>query len=364
MATTRIDQPGTFDYARAECGQRGPAWLWDLAGELDDCPSQRILERYGSSLDDVRHYRQLCGLGPPGRQQAEGLFPLIAAAECLNHDIEKTKLLKIAVLGEIDQDEIVRRLGVEKHLLQAWEQAFFAARGNRSSIDWIRGHVIQPELNAGNAEFAARLKMAAAVGPVGARVILDADSRVPIDEGQRLFDRMIKLSLKFDAAAELSISSQEERIHFSRLHVALQHQSQQLRLARERLEQKCREASDRHELAKIRLEMAQQREARRVDKQARRREERSVHRDGELHSEDLLAERKQAARQAQREAMEARAAESPLAQLHWAKATPLTEPQQLREETTTEAQAAGKTPIVVRPLGIWRPTEEGVAVPA
>ncbi len=68
-------------------------------------------------------------------------------------------------------------------------------RGCRNAVGWFAAHVIGPELAAGRSELAAKLKLVAAVGPVGAQAVLDVGSRVPVTAGEHLFQRKLRLHL-------------------------------------------------------------------------------------------------------------------------------------------------------------------------
>ena len=222
-------------------------------------------------------------------------------------------------MGELDQSEIVRRFGIERPVLEIWEKLFFEARGQRGHTDWVHGQIICPTQREGKAELASRLKLVAAAGPVAARAILDCDSRVPLQEGERLFDRRLKLHLKFDAACDMPLKSDRDRMSFVRLHVAMKGQEQRLQLQERRLQQRCREASNKHELATMRLELARERDERLATAQARRDEERAFVREGARITKELQAEQRRAERQAERDAAVARVASSPLAALRWAR---------------------------------------------
>ena len=226
----------------------------------------------GQELLDACHYRTLCDHSPVGKKQALALYPNIAAAEAINADEAKTRLLKIAVLGEIDVPEIAQQLSLDAAVVETWEKLFFNVRGLRSAFGWIDPHVIRPELAAGRADLAARLRMVCAVGPLGAQVILRADTRLPIDESQRLFERQLKLHLKFDAAMELTLDTPKNQIFFLRRHMALMQEEKRLELAREKLEKKCVEAINRHKLSMIQAEIALERERSRAAARARREE--------------------------------------------------------------------------------------------
>lgn len=295
----------------------GPACRWRLAFELPPVIPRRFAKHYDQFVLDAHDYIGLCRKADKGRQQAVTKYPLIAKAEELQRNDALTAQLQISVLGELDFREIALRCAIEEPVLEMWERLYFAVRGQRTHTGWVQAEIICPAQREGKVELAARLKLVAAAGPVAARAILDCDSRVPLQEGERLFDRRLKLHLKFDAACDMPLVSGRDQMAFIRMHVEMKGQEQKLRLQERKLEQRCREALDKHELAKLRLEFAREREEKRARAQARRDEELALVRHGSRISKELQEEQRRAEWQAQRDAAIARAASSPLATLKW-----------------------------------------------
>ena len=265
-----------IDLVEQSLAIHGPASRWQLASDAGPGISHRLARNYDQHTVDAYEFIRLCRTGSKGRQQAIEKYPLIARAEELNSNEALTAQLKIAVLGGLDGPEIASRFSLESQLLDTWEKLFFDARGRRQHVGWVQAHIVIPAQRADGLELAARLKLVAAAGPVAARAVLDCDSRVPIEEGKRLFDRRLKLSLKFDAACSMPLDSDRDRLAFLRMHVEMMGREQNLRLQERKLEQRCRKALDQHELAKLRLEFAREREAKRAAARARREEERAL----------------------------------------------------------------------------------------
>ena len=228
-------------------------------------------------------------------------------------------MLKIAALGGLDGREISQRLRLEEQIVEAWEKIYFDVRGMREAVDWIHLQVIKPEQTAGHDDLAARLKFAVAVGPLGARAVLDLDSRAPLNAGQRLFDRRLKLHLKFDAAAGLSMQSNREKMFFLRTYIGLRGQENRLRLQEQRLQRRCQEALDKQESAKIRLELAHKRAERREAARTHREQERRLIWEAKAKLAQNEAARRRATQAAEAAEAAARATASPLAQLTWHK---------------------------------------------
>lgn len=295
----------------------GPAWRWMRAGEWLHRRPGPMQRRLGQIFLDVHHFRMLSAHSPVGRKQALALYPAIGAAEELNADPTKTDLLKIAILGEIEFGEVCPQLGVDEVVARAWEQTFFDVRGTRTAVGWVHVHLIKPELAAGRADLVARLRMAAALGMVGARAILKADARLPIREAEKWFDRQLRLSLKLDAAMEMTTDTNKTRTFFIRHHARLVHEEKRLKFAREKLEKKCAEALNRHELAKIHAEIALERARGRAAVRARQAEEVDLVRTGEDQSPVWPAAHRREQEAAEQTAMAARIAASPLSRLQW-----------------------------------------------
>ena len=91
----------------------------------------------------------------------------------------------------------------------------------RVATSWLSEQVIEAERKAGNSALAARMKLALTAGVDGVNAILALDEGAPVDEAERLFQRKLALSLKFDDAASMTIDSDENRMKFIKLNVEL-----------------------------------------------------------------------------------------------------------------------------------------------
>ena len=357
MSTVEPDEKALLETAMEQRDLHGPAWRWDLADELRDCWPGRLLERFGHDFANVQHYRTLCGRSEAGRHQAVTLYPALATAESLNADLQKTGQLKIAILGDVDPQEIRQYVDVDEVVLRTWERTFFDVRGTGLATHWINSRVIQPELAAGRHDLAARLRMVAAVGPLGAQAILKADNRLPVREAQKLFDRDLKLHVKFNAAVAMTPDTTKTRLSFIKLHAKLQIEKQRLKLAREKLQQKCAEAIDRQALAKIEAELAMERERNRAAARSRRQEADVLAEMGEEQSRRWLAQRRREKELAQQATIAARIAASPLSQLRWQE---YAEPNILPFDASVESKPARKMPDNPTPVPVVLSTQAPV----
>lgn len=304
-------------YVQAYRGLRGPAWRLALAAELPPNRMHRLVCEADPDVRDVHHFQQLCSRGDSGKSRAKAHYPAIAAAYGLNQDEAKCAAAKILTLGASQRGEIAARLDIEEDILEKWEGLVFDVRQGRDAVGWIHAQVIRPEQSRGNGQLASKMKAAVAGGPVVAQAILDLDSRMPVTAGEKLFDRKLTLHLKFDEAAELSLSTNREKMFFMKLYVELQSQENRLKLAERKLERRCAEARDKLELAKIRMEAVQQRKAARAAAHARCRRERELKKAKKQAQREYLAAQQRAQLRSEQKGAVARAAASPLSGLIW-----------------------------------------------
>jgi hypothetical protein len=222
----------------------------------------------------------------------------------------------VAALGDLPPAEIARRVGVEEAVVKIWESLFYDVRDCRGAISWLVTHVINREIAAGRGELAAKLKMVVAVGPVGAQAILDGGSRVPVTAGEHLFQRKLKLHLKYDQAMGMTEGS-DYHFRFVRLYTNLKMQEKRLKVEEAKLGERCNAALRKHELAQIRLEEALDRAKCRAAREARKAEELALRKEGERHARELAAARLRAFELAEEQEAATRTAASPLNHLTW-----------------------------------------------
>jgi hypothetical protein len=123
----------------------------------------------------------------------------------------------------------------------------------------------------------------------------------------------VKLGLKFSIAMQIPLRTDRQKMFFIRNYNELLYAERRLEIAERRLAQRCQEAMNKHELAKIRREAAQERAERKAAADARRTEQRELKR---LARERQIAQRRDRDL-AENQAAAARAASSPLAQIEW-----------------------------------------------
>ncbi|MCE9607611.1 MAG: hypothetical protein K8U03_22215 [Planctomycetia bacterium] len=302
------------EFVRYQRGIKGPSWRARIAAHTKIRGGTRQAEVADELLMDFSKYLRIKGGDGPGNTRAAKLFPIIAAAERLNEDHEKTAVLKLMVAADMSHDEKHARSDVEISILKTWESLFFDARGQRQATGWLAHNIIEPELKAGNPELASKLKVALMAGPIAVRGMLDMQSGVCLDEGDRLFQRRIKLNEKFDVAVNLPVDSERSQLFFMKLHVSLMAAEKRQALAEQKLAQRCAEARDRVELEKLRLEQAAEFQAVRRSEKMSKAERRAV---GGAARRQATQELKRYQEQAHWKAVQCRVAESPLARLRW-----------------------------------------------
>jgi hypothetical protein len=213
--------------------------------------------------------------GTHHKERARRRFPDIAAAEALVRDATKCEQLKILVVGDCPVSEIAARTGISVSILEAWESIFFDVRAARDASDWVFRWVMVPLLQQGNGRLAAKLKFAYAGGPLAAKALLDAEARVPLKQGVRLFDQKLLLQVKFEEALQYPLNSNRDALNFIKMHADLMYQEKRLQLQERKLAQRSDEALAKQKLAERRLEVSAQRLAERAARRAHGEAERS-----------------------------------------------------------------------------------------
>jgi hypothetical protein len=310
------------EFSRCERGLRGPAWRSRTAQELTDVHRLSVAQLWDPLTIEAAKYFALRADGADGLERAAAAYPKIDAAITLHADSAKTDIMKLLTLADVCIDSIAERVGTKSEVVATWEQLFFDVRGMRSATGWLSIHVIRHECRAGNTALAARMKLALVAGVEGVNAVLAMDHGAPLDEAERLFQRKLKLGLKFDEAAEMPIDSPRSRVNFVKLYVYLQQTEQQLEFAEKKLAARCAEARDRHELAKMRLEFAHERAMAKANEKQQKAERRRQAQEAQNAEAASARELQRYVRLAREKAAACRAAESPLARLTWGTSKP------------------------------------------
>lgn len=301
------------DYARSQRAAAGPAWRSVLAEKWSQETSMRLTDLGDAVLHGFVRYLRL-KQREGGGKQAEARYPRYAAAEKLNTDPEQVAALKLMTVVDLPPEEMHRRSGVDVNVLRTWEQLFYDVRNQRKASLWLKRQVIDRETKAGDPELAAKLQMAIRAGPVAVRGMLDMQQGICLDEADRLFQRKLKLSEKFDLAVNLPVDTCNNRMFFAKTHIALMAEEKRLALAERKLAQRCSEACNRFELRKLRLQQAAEFQALRESARLRKAVRRAAEKAERIRAEQELGRRHA---EAARTTMQQRILESPLGRLRW-----------------------------------------------
>ena len=253
-----IPHINSIDALRYHRSSMGPNWRVQLASSR---PTRSFRRMNGLRDPTVRALQDYLGLtAKKGWAAARAEFPLIARAEDLEQDASRRGTARLMILAGATCEEMSERLGVSQPAIQVWESLYFDVRGLQHALAWLSTYVIRPEQEAGHAELAARLKVAATAGPEAARALLDGPPEVPGDEAERLAWRHLSLQTKLEEAVEMPVETNREKFQFVKYYGRLLMTRKRLELASARLAEKRAAAQRRHELAMQRLEPTRQAE--------------------------------------------------------------------------------------------------------
>jgi hypothetical protein len=285
------------NWLQAQPGRLGPAWRSLLASEmaggaLPRCPDDDMLTA-------AAHFLQHRAHDPTA---AAAAHPLIDAAYDLHTDYEVVAQLKILVAGRVDLSQITELTGLASDVLGSWEKLFFDIRGQDQAMSWLVRHIIVPEQDSGNFEFASQLKLAITHGPDVARKIV-AGTVSALDVSEDTFQELrLKLQMKTAFAFHLPVKAAES-FQWVKLTATV-------KLAEQRLALEEKKLAKRQEIALKKLELIEHQLA---EKSAARAEREAVRQRVDrwrYHQEVHF-------RQQQEEDRRTRIAASPLAQLRW-----------------------------------------------
>lgn len=314
----------------------GPNWRWKIAQES----AQKRFTRHTDALvkrtaDFLRRQSNI----PAGQCDVSDRDVDIAEAVRLNHDEATTDLLKILTLGRCDRSEIAQRLRLDESHILTWELLFFDVRAAHGAVTWIQARIISPLEAAGRLGLVARLRLVSSAGPVAARAIMDADVQMPLDPGQRVFAKQLKLDLKVQEALAFPVTNERQSMQLIVLSAKIRAAEKRLELDKAKLEARCQEAVRKHELAVLRVEVANQNKQTRSRQRdgKRSRTQQAAREHNRTEEMALLRAYEEAARAAAQE----RALASPLAQLTWSSSA-TAKAQSIDAELMTPVESEGE----------------------
>jgi hypothetical protein len=231
-----IPNINSIDVLRYHRSSMGPTWRVQLASSR---PTRSFRRMNGLRDPTVRALQDYFGLtAKKGWAAARAEFPLIARAEDLEQDASRRGSARLMILAGAASEEMSERLGVSVPVIQVWESLYFDVRDLQHALAWVSTYVIRPEQEAGHAELAARLKVAATAGPEAARALLDGPPEVPGDEAERLAWRHLSLQTKLEEAVEMPVETNREKFQFVKYYGRLLITRKRLELASARLAEK------------------------------------------------------------------------------------------------------------------------------
>ena len=294
-------------------GRYGPAWRYRTARGFSH--SFRPCCVADGLTVDVGRYVRLSQQGGEFPARAELAFPEIASALGVQHDDRLRDSLRIMILGQLDNTEILARTGLTEELIGLWQAIFFDVNVATDSVGWQFNHIVGPELDQGNFLLAGSLHAARRGGPEIARGLLDGPQSVPSDSAE--YAKLVRWQSQI-AAYGLSlspVSSREELHTLQKLALDAHRQEQKLSLRKERSASQAAREQHRLEAADRRLRLAESKSKALAQQRSDKQQLKAA-----LDEQRRLRRRDQVAANARREqaARQARIAASELLKLPWA----------------------------------------------
>lgn len=234
----------------------GPAWRSMAAESMATSPTYwRTVDGYTNEL--ARYLRLAASRGDRGAT-ARRVFPEMARAEAIQRDPRQSDALRVMVLGNLPESEILSRSQLSRADACLWRKLYFDVDFAKDSMSWIMSQIVCRELSAGNARLASHLHMARYRGPEVARRLLDGPPLPPEDPDA--YRRWLILQTQIEALPYLLQGPQcrEEMESLVKLSLTLQAQEEQAQLTRRKLDGQDADRTWRREQAEARRQQPQQ----------------------------------------------------------------------------------------------------------
>lgn len=229
----------------------GPGWRVAVATRHPGRTSRLAhRDRLVSQVADFLGRRGCDDFGP---SNAAEKYPDLDAAFRLWGDESAAERLMILAVADCCLSDMAEYLRVAEATVLLTESLFFDVRPCLHAQSWIAARVIEPHIAAGNVEFAAALKLAHYGGEIVAKSLLDAKSRLPLEEANRLFDREMLLHVKLIGVLHAPLGSPEAAADFLKLALEYETKKAKLQLERQKFEHRCAQDVRAHELEMLRL---------------------------------------------------------------------------------------------------------------
>ncbi len=187
-----------------EC-RYGPEHRWQAARRYaadDGRPPAAVLDTpTRAAIDYLRLLRDR------DSEAAGRRHPIVAAACQLRGHAADFDLLRIALLGQLPQNDIAARLDVAPSVVALAEALFFDVAPRRQATSWMDNYVFRPMIQHNDVDLYAKMQIAYHGGPAATCDLLDAEADVPLEEALRLADQQILLHAKFKAALAFKLDA-------------------------------------------------------------------------------------------------------------------------------------------------------------
>src|SRR5256885_2282779 len=128
--------------------RHGPAWRYLTARDYPGYISQtNVADRL---IKRVARYLRLLELGGTCAAAAPRAFPKIARAFELQRNQSLVDDLRLMLLGELDEGEILARTGVTTKDFRSWKRIFCDVNLQLDEFSWHKRHIVAREVEAGN----------------------------------------------------------------------------------------------------------------------------------------------------------------------------------------------------------------------
>lgn len=258
-------------YLKTKRFELGPAWRWKLAQLYLTSGLPNCFWRDAPVVAEIWQY--LRWRARPKRSEIRPNFSLAMhqKVDRLNTDATTVATLKMMVLAGCPLEDICQRTGLDRITFEYWRRSFLDITEERTFGSWMYGHVIEPEIQAGNHRLAAKLQSAYGGGVQVVNAILRAEAGLPKDEAESKLFMEIEMVLRLREALMVPFESETKRMQQIRISLKWLARQDRLAVAKARYEAKTAEehrrlkvAEYRHEQRTLRVQIKEQRRADRL----------------------------------------------------------------------------------------------------
>lgn len=200
--------------------------------------------------------------------------------------------------------------------MQAWTSNCFRNCPSTRPAHWLAEHVIDPAFEAGDLDFALKVKLAEVGGPAAVWLIGQDEANEALGKARRLIDQRMKLAVLAIKALDTAQTSENA---LKIVAMQLQHfrSEQRLRHAERRLGEQCRDAERKHQIAMGREQRRREQARLHYQERKRKSDTKQAVQEARQMMEAYCRQLFEEAERAERLAIQERASNSPLAGLAW-----------------------------------------------